>query len=71
MILMIQGDIMEHFASAKTLFVLKRYDIANACIMPTLFCMTFTFGKHRIFFLLCPLIVFHTLSNYMQNYNND
>jgi len=25
---------MEHFISAKTLFVLKRYDIANAFIMP-------------------------------------
>jgi len=30
------GGIMEHFVSTKTLFVLKRYDIANACIMPTL-----------------------------------
>jgi len=25
---------MEHFVSAKTLFVLKRYDIANASITP-------------------------------------
>jgi len=25
---------MEHLVSAKTLFVFKRYDIANACIMP-------------------------------------
>jgi len=27
---------MEHFISVKTLFVLKRYDIANASIMPPL-----------------------------------
>jgi len=28
-----QGSILEHFVSAKTLFVLKHYEIENASIM--------------------------------------
>jgi len=31
----IQGGVIEHFVGGKTLFVLKRYEIANASIMPT------------------------------------
>jgi len=31
-----KSGIMEHFVSAKVVFVSKRYDIANACIMPPL-----------------------------------
>jgi len=36
----IRDGIMEHFLSAKFLFVLKRYDIANASICRSRFAVT-------------------------------
>jgi len=43
-----RDGIMESFVTAKTLFVLKRYDIANASIMPPQIDLkTYTKGKHK------------------------